>query len=95
MTTAGHDYFRLPDLAVPVTIVTADELSEGTTVVDTVIIEPEERRFSLLGKVQAPLPSGPHTLGRIIVGDMPRGMRKAVEQGLKYLWRTNPRRAPV
>lgn len=95
MTTAGQDHFRLPDLAVPVAIVTADELSEGVTAVDTVIIEPEERRFSLLGKVQAPLPSGPQALGRIIVGDMPKGMRKAVEQGKKYLWPANPRRAAV
>ena len=95
MTTAGQDYFRLPDLAVPVTIVTADELSEGATAVDTIIIEPEEGRFSLLGKVQAALPSGPQALGRIIVGTMPKGMRKAIEQGRKYLWPTNPRRAAV
>jgi hypothetical protein len=86
MTTAGQDYFRLPDLAVPVTIVTADELSEAITEVDTIIIEPEERRFSLLGKVQASLPLGSQSLGRIIVGEMRKGMRKAVEQGLKYRW---------
>ena len=95
MTTAGQDCFRLPDLAVPVTIVTRDELSEGITAVDTVIIEPEERRFSLLGKVQTALPSGPASLGRIIVGNMPKGMRKAVEQGKKYLWPVRPRRAAV
>jgi len=86
MTTASQDYFRLPDLAVPVTIVSSDELSESVTEVDTVIIEPEERRFSLLGKAQASLPSGPESLGRIIIGEMPKGMRKAVERGLKYLW---------
>jgi hypothetical protein len=95
MTTAAKDYFRLPDPAVPVTIVTSDELSEGISVVDTLIIEPEERRFSLLGKVQASLPSGPQALGRIIIGEMPKGMRKAVEQGLKYLWPMRPRRAVV
>jgi hypothetical protein len=95
MTTAAQDHFRLPDLAVPVTIVTSDELSEGITVVDTLIIEPEERRFSLLGKVRAALPSGPASLGRIVVGEMPKGMRKAVERGLKYLWPMRPRRAAV
>jgi hypothetical protein len=86
MTTAGQDQFRLPDLAVPVTIVTSDELSEDITVVDTLIIEPGERRFSLLGRVQATLASGPEALGRIIVGEMPKGMRKAVELGKKYRW---------
>ena len=82
-------------MAVPIAITTKDELSEATTVVDTIIIEPEERRFSLLGKVEAPLPSGPQSLGRIIVGDMPRGIRKAVERDMEYLWPVNPRRAPV
>ena len=86
MTTAVQDQFRLPDLAVPVTIVTRDELGEAITVVDTLIIEPRERRFSLLGKVQAQLPSGPDALGRIIVGEMPRGMRRAMELGKKYRW---------
>jgi len=86
MTTASQDRFRLPDLALPITIASSDELSESLTEVDTVIIEPEERRFSLLGRAQARLPSGPESLGRIIVGEMPKGMRKAVELGLKYLW---------
>ena len=86
MTTAVQDQFRLPDLAVPVTIVTQDELGEALTAVDTLIIEPGERRFSLLGKVQAALPSGPEALGRVIVGEMPRGMRRAVELGKKYRW---------
>ena len=86
MTTAAQDYFRLPDLAVPVTIVTSEELSEAITVVDTVIIEPEERRVSLLGKVQTVLTDGPQSVGQIIVGDMTRGMRKAVETGRYYPW---------
>jgi hypothetical protein len=91
MTTAGQDWFKLPELAVPVTIVTAAELSEATTAVDTLIIEPEARRFSLVGRAQASLPSGPESLGRIIVGEMRKGMRKAVEQGLRYRW---PRPTP-
>jgi hypothetical protein len=86
MTTASQDCFRLPDFSVPATIVSSDELTESIAEVDTITIEPEARRFSLLAKAQASLPSGPEALGRIIIGEMPKGMRKAVELGLKYLW---------
>ena len=34
MTTASQDRFRLPEFAVPVTIVSSDELSESTAEVD-------------------------------------------------------------
>lgn len=93
MTTAAQDYFRLPDLAVPVTIVTSEELSEATTVVDTVIIEPEERRFSLVGKTQASLVEGPQSVSQIVVGELTRGMRKALKEGKCYPWSRQKRRS--
>jgi hypothetical protein len=86
MTTEGQDWFRLPELAVPVTIVTADEMSEATTEVDTVIIEPEERRLSLLGKVQASLGEGPQSVSQVVVGELTAGMRKALETGRRFPW---------
>jgi hypothetical protein len=86
MTTAGLDQFRLPDAKLPVTIVTSDELSEAVAAIDTVIIEPAQRRFSLLAKAQAELAHGPSSLGQMIVGDLTPGMRKAVETGRHYPW---------
>jgi hypothetical protein len=86
MTVAGLEQFRLPDARFPVTIVTSDEMSESVAVVDTVIIEPAQRRFSLLGKAQADLLNGPSSLGQVIVGDLTAGMRKAIESGRHYPW---------
>jgi hypothetical protein len=86
MTAAGFDQFRLPDARFPVTIVTAEELSESVATIDTVIIEPAQRRLSLLGKAQTELAGGPSSLGQMIVGDLTPGMRKAVETGRHYPW---------
>jgi hypothetical protein len=86
MTTAVHDQFDLPAFAVPVAIASSDGLVEETAVVDTLTIEPEERRFSLLAKAQAKLCYDPLSLGRIVIGDMTRGMRSAIETGRKYPW---------
>jgi hypothetical protein len=86
MTSTGLDWFRLPEAKFPVTIVTSDEMSESAAVIDTVIIEPAQRRFSLLAKAQAELPSGPSSLGTMIVGDLSAGMRKALETGRRYPW---------
>ena len=81
MTTAVHDRFQLPPITVPVAFVTSDAFTEDWAVVDTLTIEPEERRFSLLAKAQSVLPDGPQSLGRIIVGEMTQSIRTAVETG--------------
>jgi hypothetical protein len=90
-TTAARDRFQLPAFAVPVTFVSSDELSEGMTVVDTLIIEPEQRRFSLLGRAQTELAQGPMSLARIVVGELTAGMRKAIEKGKSYPWERRAR----
>jgi hypothetical protein len=89
MTTAVHDQFDLPAFAVPVAIASSDGLVEETAVVDTLTIESEERRFSLLAKAQAKLFDGPQSLGRIVIGDMTQGMRSAIEKGRQYRWQKN------
>jgi hypothetical protein len=86
LTVTGEDRFCLPRFAVPVAIASSAELAEGMAAVDTLTIEPEERRFSLLAKAQADLADGPESLGRIVVGEMTRGMRSALETGKRYPW---------
>jgi len=86
MTTAMRDRFQLPACEVPVTFVSSDELCEGITVVDTLIIEPERRRFTLLGRAQTELAEGPLSLARVVVGELTAGMRKAIEKGKSYPW---------
>ena len=82
MSTAGADRFRLPSVRIPVAFVTSDELTEDNARVDTVIIEPEERRFSLLAKAEMPLPDGPPSIARIVVGKMSDAIRDAIETGV-------------
>jgi hypothetical protein len=92
MTTAVREVIRLPVLQVPVTFVAEDEISEEVAVVDTVIIEPEERRLCLLARAQTDLALGPVSLTRIVVGELTEGMRKAVEKNKLYPWhRRRPR----
>jgi hypothetical protein len=85
MTTAVNDRIRLPELKVPVTFI-SDELSEEVAIVDTVIVEPEERRLSLLARAQTALNEGPLSLARMVVGDVTKGMRKAIENNKAYPW---------
>jgi hypothetical protein len=86
LTTALRDRFLLPAFAVPVTFVSSDELAEDMTVVDTLFIEPEQRRFTLLARAQTELGVGPMSLARIVVGELTAGMRKAIEKGKSYPW---------
>ena len=93
MTTAVHDRIRLPELSLPVTFVTSDEVSEEVATVDTVIVEPEERRFSLLARARTELNEGPMSLVRIVLGELTEGMRKAIENNKAYPWERKRRRS--
>jgi hypothetical protein len=85
MTSAGYDRFRLPSLRVPVTIVTPHALYDGEARVDTIIIEPAERRFSLVGRYAiCPQPDA-LAVRRVVVGHLNRGHRRALESGKSYL----------
>jgi hypothetical protein len=91
MTTAVHDRIRLPELQVPVTFA-SDEMSEEVAIVDTLIVEPEERRLSVLARAQTRLNEGPMSLGRIVVGKLTQGMRKAIENNKAYPWERKRRK---
>jgi len=93
MTTAIHDRIRLPELHVPITFASSDEMSEDIATVDTLIVEPEERRLSLLARTQTELNEGPMSLIRIVVGELTEGMRKAIEKNKAYPWERT-RRGP-
>jgi hypothetical protein len=90
LTTAVHDHFNLPASAVPIAFVASDDFTEEIAVVDTLVIEPEERRFSLLCKAQATLGEGPRSLGRIVVGAMTGEIRDAVGSGGPYILAVEP-----
>lgn len=81
MSASGGDRFCLPSMHIPVAFVTDDEFAETQAEVDTLTIEPEERRLTLLAKAQAALPRGPQSLGRIVIGEMSNAIRESVETG--------------
>jgi hypothetical protein len=81
MTPAGSDCFLLPSLKIPIAVITSGEVTDDWLTVDTVTIEPEDRRISILAKAEAQLADGPESLGRIIIGAMAPEIRVAVEEG--------------
>jgi hypothetical protein len=81
MTPAGRDSFFLPSLKIPIAFITSAGIVDDWLTVDTVTIEPEDRRISILAKAEAPLADGPESLGRIIIGAMGSEIRVAVEEG--------------
>lgn len=85
MTPAGHERWRLPAFSVPVASVTSEEFIEDTAEVDTIVIEPEARRFSLVARAQMVLSPDPTALSRIVVGPMSRGRRTALERGKRFV----------
>ena len=69
MTTWGHDRFRLPALQVPVTFVSRRGPDRVAHVVpDTVIIEPAERRVTLVGRAAHRSEPDISVLREVIVG---------------------------
>lgn len=92
MTATGRDSFELPDLRVPVFFSTRDELHEAIALVDTIIIAPDQRRFSLVAHA-AHTPAAGMPLRQVIVGQASRGRLRALERGKQFLDR-GPRRRP-
>jgi len=92
LTPAGHERFALPDGTVPIVFVTDKALVNTRTVVDTIVIEPERRRVSLISRAeQLPEPSL-LALRRVIVGAPSRGLRRAISTGKTFLGRATAAR---
>ena len=81
VTVARMPVDLFPEIKIPVAFVTSAELVDDWLTVDTLTIEPEERRISILAKAEVPLTDGPESLGRIIIGEMGPETRAAVEEG--------------
>jgi hypothetical protein len=85
MTVAGQDVFTLPAVRVPIAFRSRSDFFETYTVPDTVVIEPAERRFSVVARATyAPLPTM-LAMRQVIVGAISRGRRRALETGKTYV----------
>ena len=89
MTINGRDHFALPELDVPVLAATEEALFEAHVVVDTLVIEPEELRLSVIGRWTCPLGGSP-LVYEVAVGPVSRAHRRALETGKRY--RAKPHR---
>ena len=89
MTPAGRDRFLLPDLNVPVTFVSDKVVTETAAEVDTIVIAPAARRFSLVARASfSPRPTV-LSLRQIVVGLASQGRRRAIQTGKIYAdWRS-------
>jgi hypothetical protein len=86
MTRAGHDRFRLPAFEVPVRFSERHQRTTSAVIrPDTVIIEPAERRFSVLGRaVHYPRPNIV-ALRQVLVGQPPPAFLRAQAHAKNYL----------
>lgn len=83
MTVNGHDRFALPELDAPVVVATAEMLFDARARVDTIVIEPEELRFSVVAKATCPVGASP-VVYEVAVGAITPGHRRALETGKRY-----------
>jgi hypothetical protein len=80
MTMRGREGFALPAVNIPIAFLTRESLVEDFARADTLVIEPEARRFSLVARASVPL-SKPLDLKRAVIGDMTSGLRRALATG--------------
>jgi hypothetical protein len=85
LTREGRTTWRLPRVAVPVVFIRSD-LSENATrgVIDTLVIEPDSRRFTILWRCSLPLRKNIFEVLEAVVGEMPRGWHRARALGKTY-----------
>jgi hypothetical protein len=84
MTKSRQEAFKLPAFEVPVLFCARKELHKTVAWVDTITIEPEERRFSLVAHAAyAPEPNL-LALRHVVVGKPSRSHLAALESGKPY-----------
>jgi hypothetical protein len=85
LTPQRETTFRLPTLEVPVTFYYKNyEEKETNAVCDTLILEPDLGRFTMLCRTSIPLRRNMFEVAQIVVGRMPRGWYRARELGKTY-----------
>jgi hypothetical protein len=83
--TQGRFAFRLPKLEMPVVFfLKTYEKEETQGVVDTLVIEPDVRRFTVTWRASRPLKRNMFEVVQVLVGTMPRGWWRARELGKTY-----------
>ena len=85
LTPSGRASFRLPRVEVPVTFYLKNyEQKEFKATGDTLILEPDHGRFTILWRTSMPLRKNMFEVAQAVVGRMPSGWYRARELGKTY-----------
>jgi hypothetical protein len=85
LSAQGRVSFQIPTLPVPVTIFSKEgEATEREAVADTIVLEPDLGRFSMVWRMTEPLTRNLLSFDVAVVGKMSRGWRLAKELGKEY-----------
>ena len=85
LTPEGETRFRLPVIKIPIEFnLRTWERKETEGVLDTVLIEPDEKRFMLTWRASLPLRKNIFEVSQVVVGKMPRAWYRARETGKTY-----------
>ena len=85
LTPEGRVSFQLPALEVPVAFFLKNhQQQEVNAVADTLIIEPDRRRFMIVWRASLPLRKNMFEVAQVVAGRMPRGWYRARELGKTY-----------
>jgi hypothetical protein len=85
LTPEGRTVFQLPNVEVPVEFTDRDfQRSQTSAVIDTVVLEPDRGRFTMVWRASRPLVENIFELTQCVVGRMPRGWYRARDLGKTY-----------
>ena len=85
MTEDGVDTFALPPLRVPVAFRSHSEMLQTFTRVDTIVIEPAEKRFSIIARAAYVPRPNVLAMRQVVVGPLTPGRRRALATGKLYV----------
>lgn len=91
MTPQGIWAFQTPRMDVPVLLLYQERLTSAELRVDTVLIEPDDHRFTLTARMRIPLLRGPGALREVTLGHMKRTWLRAQETRKIYIDRLGDR----
>jgi hypothetical protein len=85
LTPEGRTSFFLPEINVPVIFyLKHGENKETLAVADTIVIEPDLRRFTMTWRSSLPLRRNMFEVAQVLVGEMPKSWHRARELGKTY-----------
>jgi len=82
LTPEGQTTFKIPVVDMPVTFYLKDyEEQKKKAIADTIIIEPDQRRFMMVWRTALPMKKNMFEVAQVVVGTMPRAWHRARELG--------------